>query len=99
MPLQFGGSTAVVTEASSGCCFWSAAPAPAAGGYGQEEAPGCSIFVKDLPADITVDKLAEVTHPAHKQHLPWAAIHLCICEDDARLPQHPHLASTNVLHF
>ena len=38
-----------------------AAPAPATGGYGQEDAPGCSIFVKDLPADITAEKLAEVT--------------------------------------
>jgi hypothetical protein len=37
-----------------------AAPAPASGGYGQEDAPGCSIFVKDLPADITAEKLAEV---------------------------------------
>lgn len=38
-----------------------AAPAPATGGYGQEDAPGCSIFVKDLPADITAEKLAEVS--------------------------------------
>jgi hypothetical protein len=38
-----------------------AAPAPATGGYGQEDAPGCSIFVKDLPADVTAEKLAEVT--------------------------------------
>jgi hypothetical protein len=45
-----------------------AAPVPAAGGYGQDDAPGCSIFVKDLPADITAEKLAEV-------HLDMPSVH------------------------
>ena len=37
-----------------------AAAAPVPSGYGQEEAPGCAIFVKDLPLDISADKLTEV---------------------------------------
>ncbi len=40
-----------------------AVPAPAPG-YGHEDAPGCAIFVKDLPLDVTAEKLAEVCSPA-----------------------------------